>query len=303
MPHSALPRRTGAFVTSAVEPLDLAVPRSATALMQQLQLLVGRERHRIWCGGTIAPGKLAGFAAKINSRYPIGRSTSQRAYDRRRGRAVVHFLAIPHGGSVAWWLVSDRGAGGLADPAAPDAGVARDAMSAHAHIVYADYVLLYASKREPRAVPDRRSGTKTIFKQVSSWTWKLRGEVMSELRAGIDTCCARLEYGDEGGPGRPAWGLRGLLAAQRSRPLFSGVRTQVLELHRYARDAWRPQRSRWLARHPELARRYGASAGALRPIADILTNRLPKMSRVLVYDDPPRTLRSLCEPASDEPTA
>jgi hypothetical protein len=48
--------------------LALRVSRSETALLQLLQLLVGREGHRWWCGGTIAAGKLAGFGANMVAR-------------------------------------------------------------------------------------------------------------------------------------------------------------------------------------------------------------------------------------------
>lgn len=283
--------------------LELPVPRSATALMQLLQLLVGRERHQLWCGGAIAPSKLPAFVKKFSERYPITRSTRGRSYDRKRGRAVTHFVAFPTGDIVLWWLLSDAGRGGLGDPASPDAHVARNAMHADSHITYADYVLLYATKKETHTVPDRRTGKpKAITSDTSTWTWKLRSAVMSELRAAVDECCRQLAYGEEGSAERRAWGLRGLLAMQRQRPLFSGVRNQVIDLHRYARDAWQPQRPKWLARHGELARRYGAAAGVLRPLNDVIENRLPKMRRLPVYDNPPLTIGAVCESVQPNPS-
>lgn len=275
-------------------PLALPVPRSATALMQLLQLLVGREGHRHWCGGTLPPEKLAAFAAKMAARYPILRNARQRAYDRKRGRAVVHFVAFPAGGQVHWWLLSDAGVGGLADAASPDAHVSRDAMSADGHVTYADYVLLYATKNAPHAVLDKKTGrSRQRWRHTSSWTWRMQGRVVSEVRASIDRCCVALEYGAEAADGRPGWGLRELLAAQRRRPLFAGVRSQVIELHRYARDQWAPRRPVWLARHPELARRYGKAAGALLPLQEVVANRLPLMRRLKIYDEPRQTLADL----------
>lgn len=276
--------------------LDLPVPRNKTALMQQLQLLVGREQHRHWCGGVIARDKLAGFAEKMAARYPVTRSTRQRSYDRSRGRATVHLLTFPLDDThVAWWLLSSAGSGGLADPSSPDAHVAFDAMSRDGHLTLDDYVLLFAHKREPREIRDGQTGcVKTVEKDLSTWTWKLRREVIRELEAGVEACCRELAYGDEGGPGRKSWGLRGLLACQRSRPLFSGVRTQVLALHRLANERWQRVRPQWLLRHAQLSQRYGALAGALRPLNDVTRQHLPKMVRIRVFDTPPATLRSLC---------
>ncbi len=283
------------------DPLALRVPRNLTALLQHLQLLVGREAHRWWCGGLIARDKLPAFAEKMAARYPILRNTRQRSYGRQRGRASLHFVAFPVGEQVAWWLLSSTGSGGLADPASPDHHVARDALTRDGHLAFMDYVLLYAHKREPRHITDKKTGrVKTLHTDVSTWTWQLNQEVLTELRRGIEACCERLEYGDEGGPGRRPWGLRGLLAAQRARPLFSGVRTQVLELHREAIAAWGSRRPLWLQRHPELATRYGAAAGSLRSAAEVAKVALPKMTRISVYDDPPRTLRDLIRAEAED---
>src|ERR1700754_920486 len=153
-------------MTQDPTPLSLPVPRSATALMQHLQLLAGREGHRHWCGGVVDAQKFSGFVAKMASRYPICKTTRQRTYDRTRGRAVVHLVAQPiDGARIVWWLLSDAGVGGLADCSMPDAHVAADAMSADGHIVFGDYVLLYATKREQRTVVDARTGRPKRFAQ------------------------------------------------------------------------------------------------------------------------------------------
>lgn len=275
--------------------LDLRIPRSATALMQLLQLLVGKEKHRLWIGGVIAPEKLEAFACKMARRYPaLTRNARQRSYDRRRGLAAMHMLVYPSSSAVHWWVVSDAGKGGLGEASSPDYRVARDAMAADGHITYGDYVLLYATKKDPRMVPDRRTGKpKRVFKDLSTWTWKLRSPVVNEVRAAIDDCCRQLSYGSEGSTGSPSWGLRGLLYAQRQRPLFSGVRNQVIELHRAARDEWGGVHSRWCGRHSALVKKYGKKAGALRPLNEVMARHLPKMPRLPVYDTPPRRLRSL----------
>ncbi|RDK09155.1 hypothetical protein [Cupriavidus lacunae] len=281
-------------MATKLRPLDLAVPRNQTALMQHLQLIVGREGHRIWCGGVIGRTKLAAFITKMAARYPITRSTRQRTYDRSLGLAVVHFVAYPVGDKVHWWLLSDAGKGGLADQSSEDARVARDAMSADGHIVFGDYVLLYATKREWREVQcPKTKKPRGFHKQTSTWTWKLRTEVMRELKLGIERCCEQLEYGSEGGNGKKAWGLRGLLATMRSRPLFSGVRSQVLELHRDARDLWKPRQQLWCEQHPAYAEQYKQSAGALTPIRVVVAKELPKMTRKKVFGESPKTLQDI----------
>src|SRR5471032_2997778 len=107
--------------------LDLPVPRNKTALMQHLQLLVGREGYRSWCGGTVSREKFAAFADKIARRYPITRNARGRTYDRKLGKAVMQFIAYPLNGKIQWWLLSDGGTGGLADSSSEDAKVTQDA--------------------------------------------------------------------------------------------------------------------------------------------------------------------------------
>ena len=292
--------------------LDLPVPRNVTALLQHLQRLVGVEGHRQWCGGTIPAQKLAAFIQKMEQRYPICRNTRERSYDRQHGRAVVHLIVYPIGNTtsadsnaatvhdlcsadsprsaetrstdgmllpatIAWWLVSGPGAGGLLDPIMPDAHVSRDAMSSDAHISFGDYVLLYATKKEPNEITDPRTGrTRIVLKDTSRWTFKLNSEVIKQIRTSIDECCNKLDSGpDRNGP-RAREGLLSLLEAQRSRPLFSGVRSQILYLHKYARDSWRSR-----------------SSGSLLSMTDLLASDLPKMRRVRIWGDPPRCISDL----------
>jgi len=279
-------------MSSTTDPLQIQVPRSLTALLQLLQLLVGREGHRRWCGGVVPREKLEGFVVKMSARYPVARNARGRAYDRKRGLAVVHLVCYPVDEGVAWWLLSSEGKGGLADPGAPDAHVARDAMSAQHHIEFGDYVLLYATKRAPRRVLDKKAGKeRTVASSLSTWTWKLRASVVKELKASIETECRTLQYGEDVGKG---WGLRGLLGRQRRRPLFSGVRNQVIELHRFARDSWARYRTTWLSQHARFIKRYGDKAGSLMPMNEMMSRHLPTMPRLKVYDDPPVRLVDLC---------
>jgi len=289
---------------SAHSPLELLVPRNGTAVLQHLQRLVGREGHRRWCGGSIAGHKVPRFLDKMADRYPILRNTRERSYDRHHGRAAVHLVMCPPLGidaqappsELLWWLLSDEGTGGLADPASPDLHVCYDAMSAVGHISVHAYVLLYATKREPHTVPDRRTGKpRRIWTDTSTWTWKLQGSVMSEIRSSINACCSALELGAEPTPERAGWGLRGLLAAQRTRPLFSGVRNQVIALHVHARDTWARYRPAWVDAHPQLTAKLGRDAGALRSVEDVMSNHLPTMRQLRIYDVPPRSIRDLLQ--------
>lgn len=288
---------------SVRSPLDFAVPRNQTATMQLLQRLVGREGHRYWCGGAIAAGKVTRFLDKMAGRYPaILRNTRERSYDRRRGRAAMHMiLCSPMNGAPAaqsplfqWWLLSDNGPGGLADPSSADAHVAGDAMSANGHLIMHDYVLLYATKRAPHTVTDRRTGhVKRVWTDTSSWTWRIRGPVMAEIRASVDACCQSRELGITPLDGGVGTGLRGLLAAQRARPLFAGVRNQVIDLHRYAGDVWSRHRAAWVAVHPRLAEDHGSEVSfpfrRTRELIDIL----PTMRQIRIYDTPARTIADL----------
>jgi hypothetical protein len=291
---------------SAHSPLELLVPRNATAVLQHLQRLVGREGHQRWCGGTIPNSKARHFLAKMADRYPILRNTRERSYDRHRGRAVVHLVMSPLFGTAShtpspallWWLLSDEGTGGLADPASPDAHVARDAMSGIGHLQVHDYIFLYATKRQPHSVTDRRTGNvRRIWADTSTWTWKIQKSVLSEIRTSIDSCCEALELGADPSLERVGWGLRGLLAAQRARPLFSGVRNQVITLHQYARDTWASHRPAWVAAHPQVSQDIGRDAGALRSVEDIMLHHLPTMRQLRIYGTPPRSIGDLLENA------
>jgi len=292
-------------------PLDLPIPRNLTAAMQLLQLLVGPCRHRYWCGGVIPTHKLRDFVEKMARRYPsILRNARQRSYDRTRQRASLRLIVYPIVSSrlssavdsaadktpdmCMWWLVSTEGTGGLADRTSPDFHVQRDAMSSTGHIhAGEDYVLAYVAKREPRQVMDAPTGrSRTIWKSTSTWTWQMSPNAVSEVRAAIDDCTQALRLGQEPLADRPGHGLRGLLAAQRSRPLFSGIRNQIIELHRYAGDSWSRQAPRWQRLHPFIGEAE-SHAVQLIPIKAVLANHLPRMRRIRAYAQPPSTIRTL----------
>lgn len=273
--------------------LDLPVPSGKTALMQHLQNLVLRGNAH-WIGGLVPPKKLPGLALKMASRYPVLRSERGRAYDRSTGKATAHLVVFPTNGQVAWWVLTSAGSGGLADPKCPDSKVAAHAMRTSGHVRFEDYVLLYAHKKDARTIRDDRTGReKQVIKNCSTWTWKLSERALKELTAAVDREIAALNYGRDD---EQLEGLRGLLAFQRRRPLFSGVRAQVLALHRAAESKWGLALPLWRKRYTVLTAKYGENAGRLRPVAEVARNYLPKMGRCRIFDGAVR-LSDLCSPS------
>lgn len=271
--------------------LDLPFPNSKTALMQHLQTLVLRG-NSYWIGGAMSSHKLELFVKKMAGRYPITRDERGRTYDRSKGLATVHFLAYPmEGGGVTWWALSSDGKGGLNDLSSPDQKVSRHAMARDGHITFGDYVMLYAHKKDARTVKDARTGKeKRVLKDCSTWTWKLTDTAYNTVLASLQKEVNELNYGDD--TCATPYGVRGVLAYQRKRPLFSGIRTQVLEMHRFADALWGRARNAWIGAHPWAAKQYGEErAGRLRPLAEITSLHLPKMMRFKVFTDTAKTLR------------
>jgi hypothetical protein len=244
----------------------------------------------------------------MTDRYPaILRNARGRSYDRTRGKAAMHMIVCPPIGSdphaplptLQWLLLSDAGRGGLADDSSPDFCVSRDAMSSSGHLTLGDYVLVYGTKKQPRRVTDRRIGIeRTIWHQTSTWSWRICTQILTEIRAAIQVCCRELQFGAEPSAEAAGSGLCGLLAAQRERPLFSGVRNNVFDLYRFAaEEAWPPYRQGWLAAHPRIAKELGPQAGKLLSVHDLAKYHLPTMSQLRMYTAPPTTIRDLLQRA------
>lgn len=262
--------------------LDLPVPTGKTALMQHLQTLVLRG-NQWWIGGVITPPKFLALALKFSNRYPLLRGERGRTYDRSKGLAAFHFVAFPTERGIAWWVLSTSGRSGLDDESSPDHCVAKNAFAANGHLVFEDYVLLYAHKKDARTVVDVRTGKeKQIVKDCSTWTWKMTSQAYAEVTSALKREVKALNYGDDTSP-MNLYGVRGTLAFQRRRPLFAGVRTQVIELHRAADSDWSLVKKAWLGRHSKLAEQYGENAGKLRPLKEITSKHLPKMTRLKVF--------------------
>lgn len=114
---------------------------------------------------------------------------------------------------------------------------------------------------------------------------------MRQIRSEIDDYCRRVANSSSNGTGHHLSRLLGLLEAQRSRPLFSGVRNQVFELHRHALDI--PAVNRFL-------RAQAANAAEDRTACEYRATHfprrhahLPKMRRIQVWGDAPLRIRDL----------
>jgi hypothetical protein len=271
-------------MTTTQSILGLRIPIGKTVLMQHLQTLVLRG-NPYWIGGVITPAKLSKLAAKMADRYPVLRDERGRTYDRSKGLASAHFVVFAtNSGTVAWWVLTSDGHGGLADKKSPDAHVAKHALRANGHIEFDDYVLLYAHKKDARTLMDAKTGKeKQVIKDCSTWTWKMTPVAYGHVMAAIESDVKALNFGRDDGDHLE--GLRGTLAYQRRRPLFSGVRSQVLQLHREADSQWGLVRKAWLGRYTVLAAKYGDKAGCLRSLKEITSQHLPKMGRFKVFGD------------------
>lgn len=307
------------------------IPRSETTLMQHLLRLVGPGNHRYYICGACPLLRLIPFLEKMAARYPLTRNARGRSYDRQRGHAAMHLVVYPlipfdpqlqltsgvlsldargyntrivqhlHAhiptAKVAWWIVSSDGKNGLNDPSTPDHSNARDAMRSESHLVFGDYVLLYAHKQAPREIPTGKGekSTRTILEGTSTWTWKIRKPVLKEVLFAIKTHCADLDLGHESDSDSASTGLLGLLAAQRTRPLFSGVRNQVIEIEREARRVWRPYADRWRSRHRH-SKGNREKNGTLKSVNLVMEHDLPLMVQIPTYADPPLLIRDILPP-------
>jgi hypothetical protein len=149
----------------------------------------------------------------------------------------------------------------------PDARVSHDALAAEHHIRVRDYVLMRRGKRIPVRSKVCGGAERTTWRETTTLTWSMDADAMNSIYSRIDACCRR------------GFGVGNLLAEQRRRPLFAGIRGQVIQLHRYARD--------------EVCRVSPQQRGGLLDMRALVTEYLPKMIRVPVYDDLPRRVRDV----------
>lgn len=94
----------------------------------------------------------------------------------------------------------------------PDAHEAKNAEASNGRLTFGVYVPLYAHKKDARSVPDGKTGrTKIVYKNMSTWTWKLNVKAFNELKASIETAAKNLDFGEEGSAYQRPRGLLGIL--------------------------------------------------------------------------------------------
>ena len=116
---------------------------------------------------------------------------------------------------------------------------------------------------------------------------------MPWLYAYVETTAKNLDFGEEGGFYKRPRGLLGILECQRSRPLFSAVRTQVIALHRHASDEWGRVKKKWQGGQSSDFLADARHSGELRPLKEIMSAFLPKMTRIRVYENESVTIADL----------
>jgi hypothetical protein len=167
-----------------------------------------------------------------------------RVYDRQHARASVHLVARPSadGRKVQWMLLSTEGKGGLLDMEVSPLEKPGNARLAEGRLTWGDYELVYASKKwvETYQATARSGKTKErrVLRRGSTWTWRITQEAARGVIAAIVDACASMD----------PFTVRNVLEHQATRPLFAGVREQVVQFGQQACEAWRPRHSDWLAR-------------------------------------------------------
>lgn len=258
----------------------IKAPRSQTAAMQLIQLYV-QTGHYHWTSGTVERAKLGRLVEKLTP-YRIHRDAPGRAYDRRGKKASSHLVVLDSPDDVLRWvLVSTAGRGGLADPEAPQVGPVYDTRVRGQYLRWSHYELLHAPKAVKRKKlvkfeQDRNGRRQKVTEErietvhITTWSWRIDPQRVREHEALL---ASRAKH-------RDLAGLLAAVAALAQMPLFGGVRGQVLKLHAEAR---------------KLAHKAGLALDL---------PRLPFMTRLPIYADPPATLYSLANrtaPATADP--
>ncbi len=259
----------------ARKPPEVKVPRTQTGTLQLIQLYV-ISGHTYWVGGFVPTDRWEGFLLKMAARYRLDRSERMRVYDRQHEKASVHLVAVLNEDKrkVRWMLLSTAGAGGLLDKAVSPTEQPGDALKADGRLVWADYELVYANKKwtETQMV---KGNARKVVKQDSTWTWRITPEAARGVGAAIKEACASMD----------PLAVRNVLKYQVMRPLFAGVRQQVVEFGQHACVEWLPFHKRWLkAQSEHFQQGYKDIEKLLKPPK---REALPFMTRMKVYHDVP----------------
>lgn len=205
------------------------VPDHRLAAMSLIQMLVSRGYYW-WHTGSVRADKVLGLMAKFCSLYPsILTSPNQRATAKRRRIANVQLVLFPditRPGNLVWYLLATAGKP-LPEtdhraPEFPDLIHQRERMkdARRVPLWWHDHYLLH----QRTIVPDR--GKKRPPRTV--WTWSIHPDQMVGWRDRIQQAAVLGEA--------PLVEVFSLL---RMSPMFSGIRSDVMDLSRRARDIWK----------------------------------------------------------------
>ncbi|WP_156470768.1 hypothetical protein [Gluconobacter japonicus] len=182
-----------------------------TSVMQALQSAVARGY--IWhVSGVVAAEKFLALEEKFAERYDTGLSRWQRCRQRRQGAAGVRFFAYPEQGTTRflWWLLFTEGENAA-----------------------------FQQEHGRRMASDRKGrlcwGTEFELMQLPtpngkvSWSWRMTKERVQAWQEDIQAAIRTTRDDDA---------IKAVMARLVRLPGFKGVRQQVFELHRFAKDDW-----------------------------------------------------------------
>lgn len=189
----------------------MQIPVHKTSVMQTLQSAVARGY--VWhVSGVVAAEKFLALQEKFAERYDTGLSRWQRCRQRREGAAGVRFFAYPEQGTTRflWWLLFTAGENAA-----------------------------FQQEHGRRKVSERKGrlcwGTEFELVQLPtpngkvSWSWRMTRERVQEWQEEIQAAIRTTRDDDA---------IKAVMARLVRQPGFKGVRQQVFDLHRFAKDDW-----------------------------------------------------------------
>lgn len=189
----------------------MQIPVHKTSVMQALQSAVARGY--VWhVSGVVAVEKFLALQEKFAERYDTGLSRWQRCRQRRQGAAGVRFFAYPEQGTTRflWWLLFTEGEN-----------------------------VAFQQEHGRRKASDRNGrlcwGTEFELVQLPtpngkvSWSWRMTRERVQEWQDEIQAAIRTTRDDDA---------IKAVMVRLVRLPGFKGVRQQVFELHRFAKDDW-----------------------------------------------------------------
>ncbi|PYD71091.1 hypothetical protein [Novacetimonas hansenii] len=189
----------------------MQIPVHKTSVMQALQSAVARGYVWHVCG-VVSAEKFLALEDKFAERYDIGLSRWQRCRQRKQGAAGVRFFAYPEQGTTCflWWLLFTEGES-----------------------------TAFQQEHGRRKASDRKGrlfwGTEFELVQLPtqngkvSWSWRMTRERVQEWQDEIQAAIRTTRDDDA---------IKAVMARLVRLPGFKGLRQQVFDLHRFAKDDW-----------------------------------------------------------------